>query len=394
MSVDNNRNLKLKLALLSTALISASLNAITGMVPEMVKAFPGVSLSTIELITTIPSLFQMIGILIGKFVADRIGHKYTMLTGLFCCGIGGVIPVFLPLFPVIMVTRCLFGIGTGFINASLLVLIIHFFTGNTRSTVIGLNGTFGGIGSALWTFIAGQLLVFGWNISFAVYVMGFVVAAVFFFFVPNVPKESRPEKSTSESVKQTFPAGLIGLAILDFASVLLATFYVIKASTLITESGFGTAAEGSTAISILSVGSLLAGLSYGKLRKWLGAYALAFFFIVCLVGNIIGGIAGNVVTVYIGAFLLGYGYIGFVPFIQEEASRRFGYMGQQATNTILVFQSLGAFVTPYICPIFNLVSENLKNQFFMVSVCYGILMVIAITYAVRHKVSCEKKAAN
>ena len=387
MSVGNNKNLKLKLALLSAALVSASLNAITGMIPEMAKSFSGVDLSAIELITTIPSLFQMVGILLAKFVADRIGHKYTAFAGLLFCGIGGILPFFLPLFPVILVTRCLFGIGTGFINASQLTLIIHFFTGNTRSTMIGLNGTFGGLGSALWTFIAGQLLVFGWNASFAVYVIGFIVAAVFFFSVPNVTEEKSAERVVRQPVHARLPLGLFGLAVLDFVAVLMATFYVIKASTLITENGFGTAAEGSTAISVLSIGSLLAGLTYGRIRKGFGYHALTFFFLICLLGNGIGGIAGNCTAVYIGAFLLGYGYIGFVPFIQEEASRKYGAFGQRATNTVLVFQSLGAFFTPYICPVFDFVSDSLASQFLMVAVCYAVLTVVAIVYAVRSKIS-------
>ena len=54
-SMDENRNFKLKAALLSTCLVSASLNAVTGLVPEMAAAFPDLALSTIELVATVPS---------------------------------------------------------------------------------------------------------------------------------------------------------------------------------------------------------------------------------------------------------------------------------------------------------------------------------------------------
>jgi len=383
MSADNNRNRKLKLALLSAALVSASLNAITGMIPEMAKAFPGVSLSTIELITTIPSLFQMAGIGAGKAAAEKIGHKYTAVAGLLLCGLGGILPFFLPLFPVILVTRCLFGLGSGMLNASQLVLIIHFFTGNTRSAVIGLNGTFGGLGSALCTFIAGQLLVFGWNASFAVYSIGLVFAAVFLFCIPNTAPSRQTDTATDTAKTTGLPPGLFGLALLSFTAVLLATFSVIKASTLITESGFGSAADGSTALSVLSIGSLLAGLTYGRIRSRLGNHALTFFFAVCLAGNVVGGLAENCTAVFIGAFLLGYGYIGFVPFIQEEASRKYGHLGQRATNTVLVFQSLGAFFTPYICPVFQILSGSLRHQFFIVAGLYGVLCAAALVHGIR-----------
>ena len=98
--MNQNKNLVLKIALLSTCLVSASLNAVTGLVPEMAAAFPTVSLSAIELIATVPSLFQMAGVLGEQFIAKKLGHKGAMLLGLAFCAVGGIIPIFLPLFPV------------------------------------------------------------------------------------------------------------------------------------------------------------------------------------------------------------------------------------------------------------------------------------------------------
>ena len=152
--MNQNKNLVLKIALLSTCLVSASLNAVTGLVPEMAAAFPTVSLSTIELIATVPSLFQMVGVLGEQFLAKKLGHKGAMLLGLLFCAVGGIVPIFLPLFPVIFVTRCFFGTGCGLLMSSLLTLIVTFFDGQTRSTMIGLNGGISGLGSAGATFAA------------------------------------------------------------------------------------------------------------------------------------------------------------------------------------------------------------------------------------------------
>lgn len=58
-----NKKTILKIALLSCCLITASQNAIAGNIPEIAKSFKDVSLSTIELMTTIPSLFVMLAIL-------------------------------------------------------------------------------------------------------------------------------------------------------------------------------------------------------------------------------------------------------------------------------------------------------------------------------------------
>ena len=253
--MSRNKSLFLKIALLSTCLVSASLNAVTGLVPEMAAAFPTVPLSAIELIATVPSLFQMAGVLGEQLLARRLGHKGAMLLGLLFCAAGGIIPVFLPLFPVILVTRCFFGAGCGLLMSSLLTLVVAFFDGRTRSAMIGLNGGISGIGSALATLAAGLLLAFA----------------------------------------------------------------------------------------------------------------------ICAAGFLLGGFANSLALVWAGAFLLGYGYLIFMPYLQDQASRSYGTYGETATNLVLVFQSVGAFVTPWLGNLFGLASEDLKAQFFMTAVCFILL---------------------
>lgn len=378
--MNQNNNTKLKISLLSTCLISASLNAVVGLIPEMAVAFPAMALSTIELIATAPSLFQIVGVLGGQLLSKKLGYRGTMILALLFCTVGGVLPVFLPLFPIILVTRCFFGMGCGLLMSSMLTLIVHFFEGKTRSTMIGLNGGISGIGSAVSAFAAGQLLTFGWNVSFCVYFSGFAVIALVLAFVPKVSSEEVVPTESTEKKTGRLPLGLWGLGLLMLTSVMLATMYVIKASTLITGYGYGTAKEGNLAITFLSLGSFAAGLSYGIIREKTGSFTLVLAFIVCVAGFLFGGFANSLVPVWIGAFLLGYGYLIFMPFIQEQASRSYGVYGENVTNLVLVFQSVGAFATPWLGSLFGLVSSDLKAQFFMVAACFGVMAIGATMF--------------
>ncbi|MBR1659207.1 MAG: MFS transporter [Oscillospiraceae bacterium] len=371
-----NGTVRLKIALLSTCFVTASLNAITANIPEMARSFPDVPLYVIELLTTIPSLFQMLGVLGGRFTARRLGYKNNVLLGLLLCGAGGVIPVFLPYFGVILATRCLYGAGCGLTTSTLLTLLIHFFDGGERSTMIGLNGGISGLGSALTAFAAGQLLAFGWNVSFAVYFIAVPAFVLFAAIVPQVRSVSAADAAEGSGEKRGI-AGLIGLAVLMFVSVLVVTIYVIKASTLVTSCGFGTAREGSYAITAISLGSFTAGLSYGPVRARLGKYSLALFYLICLAGFLAGGLARALPPVLAGAFLLGYGYLGFVPYLQEQASRDFAAFGETATNLILVLQSLGAFAAPYLGNLLAAVSGNLRTQFLLCAGCCAALALLA-----------------
>lgn len=381
--MEQNRNTKLKIALLSVYLVTASLNAITANIPEMAKTFSTVPLYVIELIATIPSLFQMIGVLCGGYVAKRIGYKNSAVLGLLCCGVGGVLPVFIQNFALIFATRCLFGLGCGLISSVMLTMIVHFFTGDARSTMIGLTGSVGGLGSALSSFVAGRLLAYGWNMSFAVYFTAFVVMLLIVTLVPDVRKTTvSTQKNSGTAAGGRGWAALIALTLLSFTSTLLATFFIIKASTLITAAGLGTAQDGSLAITFISVGSLLAGAMYGKLYARLKEKALVLFYIVSAAGLFCGAIH-SLAVIYAGAFLIGWGLIAFSPYFQEKASRDFGHFGETATSFILVSQSLGAFAAPYYGSILQAVNPVLTAQFAITGGLYLVLAAIALVLCLR-----------
>lgn len=383
--MDNNRNTRLKIALLSVYLVTASLNAITANIPEMAKTFSTVPLYVIELIATIPSLFQMLGVLCGSAVTNRISHKNSVLLGLLMCGVGGTVPLLIQNFVLLFITRCLFGLGCGLISSVMLAMLIHFFTGETRSTMIGLTGSVGGLGSALSSFAAGQLLAFGWHVSFAVYFTAFAVFALILVFVPSVPRQTADKQATrSHAARRSGWAALTGVTLLSFTSTLLATFFIIKSSTLITETGIGTAQDGSLAITFFSLGSLLAGAMYGKLYARLRAKALVLFYIVSALG-LFSGLMPSLPVVYAGSVLIGWGLIAFTPYFQEKASRDFSDFGKTATTCILVSQALGAFVAPYYGNILQAVTPVLTSQFAVTGGLYLVLAVVAAAMSLRRK---------
>ena len=104
-----NKKMILKIAILSCCLVTVSQNAIAGNIPAIAYTFKNVALSTIELMTTIPSLFVMLAILLNGFLAKRMNHKTSLLIGLLICGIGGIIPYFIKEVYIMLISRAIFG---------------------------------------------------------------------------------------------------------------------------------------------------------------------------------------------------------------------------------------------------------------------------------------------
>lgn len=383
-----NRTL-LKAALLSSCLIWASINAITANIPEMAKSFPDQELYVIELIATIPSLFQMVAVLLCALCTRLIGNRRTAMLGLLLCGVSGVAPIIIQDFYLLFASRCIFGVGCGLIVPSVLTLIISLFDGAERSSMIGLQGSVGGLGSAATALVAGWLLAFGWRWSFAVYALAFAVLAFFATFVPNTG-ESDAGKASSPNTKNGRELGVLALqCALMFVSILVITLFVVKASTFITEAGLGDAQQGSLAITLVSLGSLLAGALYGKIRGALGDYALVAFLAIGVAGFALAAVASSLVAVLASAFLIGYAMMAIVPHLQENVSTQCAGLGQLGTNLILVAQALGAFAAPYLGTFLGLFTPQIPGQFWVCAGCLGALAAAALVMA---KAASRKRA--
>ena len=372
-----NRTL-LKVSLLSTCLIWASINAITANIPEMAKSFSNVDLYMVELIATVPSLFQMLSVLLSAPIAKRFGLKSTCSLGLLLCGVFGVMPIFIQDFYVVFASRCVFGVGCGLIVSNALSLIIEFFEGPERSSVIGLQGSVGGLGSAVTALVAGRLLAFGWNWSFVVYALAFLVLALFNFGVPDGSAAEETQAGTAATSDRDGSVGYLLLqAAFMFCSILTLTLFVVKASTYIVGAGLGDAQQGSLAITLVSVGSLIAGALYGKIRSALSDFALVVFMVIGAAGFFVAAFFSSFAAVMVASFLIGYSMMALVPHLQENVSVRCADLGQLGTNTILVSQALGAFGAPYLGTLLGRIVPGLQGQFLVCGVIFCVLAVVA-----------------
>ena len=368
-------NLILKIALLSCCFVTASVNAVAGNIPAMAEAFPEVPVSLIELLTTIPSLLSMTAVLFSSKIASALGYKKTVLAGCLLSAVSGTLPLLLNNVYLILFCRVIFGFGCGLISSSLLILIVYFFQGEERSKMIGLQGSAGGLASMVTAFIAGRLLVFGWNISFLVYLFGFAVFFLVLFFIPHVGSIRTSAASTDSPVKQS-KASLYATGLLMFVAVLSATLFVIKCASLATEKAIATEGTGSLLVMCISGGSLIAGMIYGTMKQKLKSISLPAFFLICAAGFFLAAVSGNIILLAIASFILGFGYLAFVPYLQENVSA----FGTEGTTVILVFQGLGAFAAPYLGTILEMFTNYLSGQFVATGVIFLILMVLGFFF--------------
>ena len=93
----------LKVSILSASLLVASGPAINANIPQIAAAFPDIPLATIELLSTIPSLFLMLSVLMSSFIANKLRIKRTIMIGLGLVMVCGFIPALINNFYLIIV---------------------------------------------------------------------------------------------------------------------------------------------------------------------------------------------------------------------------------------------------------------------------------------------------
>lgn len=288
-----------KFAILSLSWMLISTYSVSTALPAMKEYYIEYSGSQVEFLVSAAALGITFTILFNTVIAKYLRERQMVAGGLLLLSVSGIVPVFTDIYPVILGSRFLLGIGIGLVNVKAISMISERYSGREQETLLGFRSSFEMLGNAVLTLIAGQLLAFGWQKAFSVYALGFLVLALYLLFVPE--KEGNVSDTAAAGVlKEKFERKnaetAIFYTICGFLLVVANAACSLRIPVLVEERGFGTASTASIVLSILMIVGILAGFLYGNLLKI--CRKKIFFF--CLAGYC----AGMVLMAAAGSFLL------------------------------------------------------------------------------------------
>ena len=184
-----------KISLLSISIFLMMAPAIAPALPLMYHAFPGIDKAGVEMLSTIPNIGIVIGLLISPFLIKLMGEKPTIITGLVITLLAGTFPMYATAYTPILISRFLIGAGIGLFNSLAVSLIPQFYSSNEEklATMVGYQNVMGSLGAALASFLISWLLTISWHAAFAIY---FLVIPVLILFILFVPLPSSRQKKT------------------------------------------------------------------------------------------------------------------------------------------------------------------------------------------------------
>lgn len=293
------------LTIMAPAVVAPSL-------PTMERVFaaePGASL-LVRLAMTITSLMIAVSAPVSGLVADRVGRRPLLVSGLVLYAVSGTAGYFVTDLYLLVATRALLGIAIGGIMTAVTATVSDWFDGPERASFLGLQQAFASLGGVVFLPLAGVLATINWRLPFWLYSLAGLVALFAILAVRDRPRDTSPVAAVRGRAVTGRVFGIYGLAL----GVTMA-FYMAPTQVpfLLENVGVGPAIVG-VVLAGSTLSSTLAALGFPALRRRLPFVAITTVSVALMgVGWLLIGYTGTAFGAAAGLLVGGAGVGLAVP---------------------------------------------------------------------------------
>mgnify|MGYP002526047511 FL=1 len=343
-----------RISLLSLSLMLISSFSITAGLPAMKAYFSqfGYSAGQVELLVSLPAFAVVAMLFLNSLIERWMSERQMIVTGLLLFSTSGLLPLVVQDYPLIFLSRLIFGLGTGMINAKAISIISERYSGNDKTRMLGYRGSAEVVGSAILTFMVGQLLPLGWPAIFAVYGGGYLILLLYILFVPY-PKEKKQASlkvKKSGSVRLRSPQWRFSLMLAVIAGIIICFNSIIslRVPDIIVDARLGTATTAGTVLSLMQLTGIVAGVGFASLTH---VFKKNLLMIMCfgfgLALSLIG-LSGQLWSLVLGTLLAGFTYSTGVTSIFYHLSEKIPTnLLNLATSLVLIGCNLGSALSSF-----------------------------------------------
>lgn len=368
-----NRTL-LKLAILSIAMQDCGTGATTPALGSIMAALPNVAPSLVQMIATVPALFIALTPPVYAKCVEFMRKRTLLYIAAVLFIVGGVAPAFIhPNIWVILAFRVLIGIGNGIVLPMATDLVVDFFEGQERNSMMGYVSAVTGISGIVFQLLGGYLAGISWNYTFYTYLVSILFFLIAIIFLPEPDRQAKLAQEGSE-VKAKLP-GSVYLIVAIFGFFFL-FWYILPTNGAIVMLGEGMANPGQIglAFAFVTVGSFVCSMIFGQVFKVLKFALLPIAYIFGAIGLYICYTSQTLLMFTVGIFILGMGMGTVVPTTMTKLS---GLVPYSAASKVIALGFLGNGMGGFIQPmVFNLFSVPGRTPFLIGAVGMVVFAVL------------------
>lgn len=383
-----------KISLLALSLMLVSTYAISPALPEMIAYYSkqGIATAQIELLVSLPSFAIIAVLLVTPLLSRFLSERLMIVTGLLLLALGGSFPVFVQTYHLVVMARLLMGVGIGLINARAISMISQRFKGRERIKMLGYRGSAEVLGSALLTFLAGQLLGLSWSATFILYAFALLILALYLLFVsqPQSAEQSSSKDAalSQETSRLSVKERIYIMAMACYAGfvILINSINTLRIPVIVDHFGYASAQAASIILSLMMLMGILSGAVFSSLVAWCKSYLMSLVAIVLGLGLLLMWLANSVLLLGLGALVTGFVYSLGVTFVFNHVSE---HMAKEklhtATTLVLLGCNLGGALAPVVMGIFARLSPSLIAPFLILGIASLLLGLSLLAQALRGK---------
>ncbi len=373
-----------RISLLSLSLMLISSFSITAGLPAMKAYFSqfGYSAGQVELLVSLPAFAVVAMLFLNSLIERWMSERQMIVTGLLLFSTSGLVPLVVQDYPLIFLSRFLFGLGTGMINAKAISIISERYSGNDKTRMLGYRGSAEVVGSAILTFIVGQLLPLGWPAIFAVYGGGYLILLLYILFVPypKGKKQASLKEKKKGSARLRSPQWRFSLMLAVIAGIIICFNSIIslRVPDIIVDAHMGTATTAGTVLSLMQLTGIVAGVGFASLthvfkKNLLMIMCFGFGLALALIG-----LSGQLWSLVLGTLLAGFTYSTGVTSIFYHLSEKIPTnLLNLATSLVLIGCNLGSAVSSFFIQLVTPLAPSNHLLFVLI----GALMLLTGVFA-------------
>jgi len=348
----------------------------------MFAFYKGIPESWVELLVSLPSAGIMLMLLFNRVIEKYLTERQMIVSGLLIFSLSGLLPLLNQSYWLMFVSRLVFGMGIGLLNAKAISIVSERYKGQERVRLLGLRGSAEVVGTALLTFGVSRLLPLGWQAAFLVYTFGLVVLALYLLFVPYDKVSEKQQEQSELTPKLSSHDWQLSLAFAFVAGVIVLTYIAINVRVpgIVEKSGMGTAQTAGVILSLMQLIGIAAGISFASLTRLFRDKLLMLSGLVFGLTQIIIGFSPNLLTLSMATISAGFVYsVGLTTIFYTLSERISGHLLNQATSIVILGCSIGATSTTFVLSFIGRFS-NAPSFIFSV---LGLAMILTSLFVLR-----------
>ena len=328
--------------------------AISPLMGDLTKIFPGTSQLETQFLTLGPNIAAIPFVFLGGWIGTKFNNMKLLNWTCLFYGVGGALFFIAPNMLTLIILSFAIGIAAGIISPLASAFVSDLFNGEQRTKQYGYTSAVLNLVLMASTIATGYLAKLNWRLPFLIYLLPFVplfFAAKFKNYIkePASIRSSDASKIGAKKVKYKFSQNCNIPMLIRYCAYYFFITLVIAAISLYVPFRFTNSSTAGDLTSILFLGIMASGFTLNWALKYIKKNVALWVMIFTVIGFVLMTVSDAAVVVGIGILIASYFYGIAQPYYYDRLSIVSTRVALTLTMAwFAVMDSIGNVVAPFI----------------------------------------------